>query len=48
MNKKIQNLYKLKDIDNFINYLKNYIFKLSPEIYNYSKLITYFKNNNKN
>ena len=42
----IDNLEKEEKIKPFINYLKNYLFKLNPKIYNYSEIIKYFKNQN--
>jgi len=44
----IKKLNSYKKLNSFVNYLKNYLFKLSPKIYNYSKLIEHFKNNNNN
>jgi len=44
-------LDKLKNEDklnSFIKYLKNYLFKLDPKIYNYTEIINYFKNNSSN
>ena len=44
-------LEKIKDDTNiklFYNYLKNYLFKLNPKIYNYVDLINYFKEDNNN
>ncbi len=35
-------------MNKFIKYLKNFIFKLDPSIYNYSKLIEYFQKDNSN
>ena len=32
-----------KNMTKFIRYLTNYLFKLNPQIYNYSELINYFK-----
>ena len=43
--KKLNSFPKLKS---FVKYLKNYLFKLSPTIYNYSKIIEHFKNNDNN
>ena len=35
-------------MDLFIKYLKNYLFKLSPKIYNYSDLIEHFQKDESN
>ena len=32
--------------DNFIKYLKNYLFKLPNQIYNYSQIIKYYAEKN--
>ena len=40
----LNNLEKYKGLSKFINYLKKFIYKLSPKVYIYSKLIEYFKN----
>ena len=37
-----------KSILKIIRYLKNYLFKLNPHIYNYNKLINYFKSKDNN
>ena len=37
-----------KNLSGFIKYLKSYLFKLSPNIYNYSELIQYFEKENEN
>ena len=38
-----------KNLYGFVKYLKKYLFKLSPKIYNYSEIIEHFKrDNNKN
>lgn len=44
-------LEKLKNdtnIKSFYNYLKKYLFKLNPKIYNYVELINYFEKDNNN
>ena len=41
----IKKLNSFPKLNNFVKYLKNYLFKLSPTIYNYSKFIEYFNNN---
>ena len=56
---KIKNIKKFQEVilaeisknnklKNFKSYLKNYLFKLEPNVYNYSQLIEYFKKNNEN
>ena len=48
---KIIILDKLKEYDElkkFINYIKKYLFKLNPVIYNYTNIINHFKTNNGN
>jgi len=37
------NLNRFEKIEKFSNYINNFIFKLSPYIYNYAELIKYFK-----
>ena len=37
------NLNRFEKIEKFSSYINNFIFKLSPHIYNYSELIKYFK-----
>ena len=44
----IKKLNSFPKLNSFVKYLKNYLFKLSPTIYNYSKIIEYFKNNDSN
>ena len=41
-------LKKYDKIEKFTKYINNYIFKLSPQVYNYSELINFFKDNNEN
>ena len=42
----LENLSKEDKYKSFINYLKDYIFKMNPAQYNYSKLIEYSKERN--
>ena len=44
----INKLKSFPKLNSFVKYLKNYLFKLSPTIYNYSKIIEHFKNNDIN
>ena len=41
---KIENKFELKE---FVKYLKSYLFKLNPDVYNYEELIN-IKSNNEN
>ena len=36
------------NLKSFVNYLKSYLFKLSPKVYNYFEIIEHFKNDNNN
>ena len=44
----LEELKENKSLDKFVKYLKVYLFKLNPIIYNYTNLIEYFKSNNEN
>ena len=44
----IKKLNSFPKLNNFVKYLKNYLFKLSPTIYDYSRIITHFKNYDSN
>ena len=44
----LKKLETYKNMDHFIKYLKNYLFKLSPKIYNYSALIKHFQKDESN
>ena len=39
----LEHLKSDMNMTKFIRYLTNYLFKLNPQIYNYSELINYFK-----
>ena len=45
---KLEKLSSVEKINDFIDCLKEYLFKLSPQIYNYAELINYFKAKNSN
>ena len=42
----LEKLEKDKTIHDFLNYLKKYLFKLNPKVYNYTELIKHFDNIN--
>ena len=44
----LEELKENKALDKFAKYLKTYLFKLNPIIYNHTNLIEYFKTNNEN
>ena len=44
----INKLEPYTNLKSFVNYLKSYLFKLSPKVYNYFEIIEHFKNDNNN
>ena len=44
----LNKLEQYKGLTKFINYLKKFLFNLSPKVYNYHELIEHFKNNGSN